>query len=357
MFSAHTRGLCLGMLARRSFGSLEAHNIPSGRSAKLGCSMADFDAFFRDLGLDPHVAASCDVDTVRKKFRLTLRNVELRRIQMLTHEMERFEQWYVDRPQPFSAWPRGNAAHTGTSSRRSAGYAKSVPSPASPPPRAPGTVGGGRAPGSTPRTLPKARTTLRPPGTAGGATAPGSAPRPRGPAAAAKPAAAPRSPDPAAADPAAASSAARPRAPRSPDTAAADPAAARSAPNPRAGPAPRAKSKSDHQASESPPASSTPSERSPTSFSDESANDAPCSNEPHCKNWNKRHGDLTEERKLEYKFLYAASAGCVQCMQYYASLPDFKVDCESSQMNARQWAEDADQLSPQVEDLLRRLGL
>lgn len=354
MFSAHTRGLCLGMVARRSFGSLEAHNIPSGRSAKLGCSMADFADFFRDLGLDPHVAASHDVDTVRKKFRLTLRDAELRRIQMLTHEMERFEQWHAARPQPFSAFPRGDPAHTGTSSRRSAGYAKSVPSPASPPPRAPGTVGGGRASGSTPQTLPKARTTLRPPGTAGGATAPGSAPRPRGPAAAAKPAAAPRSPDPAAADPAVA---ARPRAPRSPDTAAADPAAARSAPGPRAGPAPRAKSESDHQASESPPASSTPSERSPTSFSNESANDAPCSNEPHCKNWNKRHGDLTEERKLEYKFLYAASAGCVQCMQYYASLPDFNVRCESSEMNARQWAEDADQLSPQVEDLLRRLGL
>ena len=209
------------MVARRSFGSLEAHNIPSGRSAKLGCSMADFADFFRDLGLDPHVAASHDVDTVRKKFRLTLRDAELRRIQMLTHEMERFEQWHAARPQPFSAWPRGNAAHTGTSSRRSAGYAKSVPSPASPPPRAPGTVGGGRASGSTPQTLPKARTTLRPPGTAGGATAPGSppapgsAPRPRGPAATAKPAAAPRSPDPAAADPAAARSAARPRAPRS----------------------------------------------------------------------------------------------------------------------------------------------
>ena len=170
------------------------------------------------------------------------------------------------------------------------------------------------------------------------------------PASRAEPSSAPR--------PRAFTAAARPTAPpQSPDAAGGDPAAASSAPGPRAGLAPRAKWKSDRQAPESPPASSTPSERSQTSFPDESADDAPCSDEPHCKNWKKRHGHLAEERQLEYKFLYAASAGCVQCMQCYASLPDFNVDCESTEMNAREWAEEADQLSPQMEGLLRRLGL
>ena len=159
------------MVVRRSFGSFEAHNFPSRRRLAKAryCSMADFDDFFRDLGLDAHIAASWEVDTVRKKYRVTLRDAGLQRIQMLTREMDRFERWCAARPPPFSAWPRGNAADAGTCSRGSAGYAKSVPSPASPPPRAPGTVGGGRAPGSTPRPLPKPRTTPRPPGTAGGA--------------------------------------------------------------------------------------------------------------------------------------------------------------------------------------------
>ncbi|CAE7452170.1 unnamed protein product, partial [Symbiodinium sp. CCMP2592] len=48
-----------------------------------------------------------------------------------------------------------------------------------------------------------------------------------------------------------------------------------------------------------------------------------CPDAPHCLGFERKHDKLTAERKAQYKFLYAASEGCVRCMQHYAGLPNF----------------------------------
>ena len=96
------------------------------------------------------------------------------------------------------------------------------------------------------------------------------------------------------------------------------------------------------------------------SSTDQSGNATTCPScplAPHCKNWARRHGQLGEARAQEYKFLYAASAGCLRCMQYYARLPNFDLQCRSSGQNARGWAAQAQQLTPAMEEFLQRAGL
>lgn len=71
--------------------------------------------------------------------------------------------------------------------------------------------------------------------------------------------------------------------------------------------------------------------------------DAPHGDYEQNHGWNakkkkKRGRELTEEREMEYKFLYAAEAHCLQCLQYYASQPGFDLSCTSSGKGAREWA-------------------
>ena len=69
----------------------------------------------------------------------------------------------------------------------------------------------------------------------------------------------------------------------------------------------------------------------------------PCDAAPHCADFEQKHGS-TKKRKVdpsrreEYKYLYAAQAHCLQCLEYYGALSDFDLECRSSGMNARQWA-------------------
>ena len=69
----------------------------------------------------------------------------------------------------------------------------------------------------------------------------------------------------------------------------------------------------------------------------------PCDAAPHCADFEQKHGS-TKKRKVdpsrreEYKYLYAAQAHCLQCLEYYGALSDFDLDCKSSGMNARHWA-------------------
>ena len=84
---------------------------------------------------------------------------------------------------------------------------------------------------------------------------------------------------------------------------------------------------------------------------------SPCAQQPHCRHREGKRRRLDSKRDLEYLFLHAASAGCVRCMRYYARDPDLDVRCESSGMNARGWAAQADQLTSEMEDFLQRLQL
>lgn len=84
---------------------------------------------------------------------------------------------------------------------------------------------------------------------------------------------------------------------------------------------------------------------------------SPCAQQPHCWRWERKRRRLDSKRSQEYLFLYAASAGCVRCMHYYARDPDLDVRCESSGMNARGWAAQADQLTSEMEEFLQHLKL
>ena len=106
-----------------------------------------------------------------------------------------------------------------------------------------------------------------------------------------------------------------------------------------------------------PPSSSTDHGGNAHPSSASSTDPFSCPSAPHCKGWERKHAGLDEVRSLEYKFLYAASAGCLQCMRYYAGLPNFDVRCVSSQMNARGWAAQANVLTQEMDDFLRHLGL
>ena len=53
----------------------------------------------------------------------------------------------------------------------------------------------------------------------------------------------------------------------------------------------------------------------------------------------KRKKTITENKRMECKFLFAAEAHCLKCLKYYAAQPDFDVNCESCGKGARGWAE------------------
>ena len=89
---------------------------------------------------------------------------------------------------------------------------------------------------------------------------------------------------------------------------------------------------------------------SPSDEDSDSEDPTPCRDAPHCKDfdekyplelviWKKRKKTITEDRRMEYKFLFAAEAHCLRCLKYYAAQPDFDVNCESCGKNARDWAD------------------
>lgn len=77
----------------------------------------------------------------------------------------------------------------------------------------------------------------------------------------------------------------------------------------------------------------------------------PCRHAPHCDDFDRRYvvgtcvGGKRRKREVapwkqtEYKFLFAAEAHCLQCMQFYAAQPGFDLHCRSCDLNAREWAE------------------
>ena len=91
----------------------------------------------------------------------------------------------------------------------------------------------------------------------------------------------------------------------------------------------------------------------PLSPSDEDSDPedpTPCRNAPHCKDFDehyplghvtgrRRKKTITEDKRIEYKFLFAAEAHCLKCLKYYAAQPGFDVNCESCGKNARDWAD------------------
>ena len=80
--------------------------------------------------------------------------------------------------------------------------------------------------------------------------------------------------------------------------------------------------------------------------------------QPHCSQWEAKHGRLGQARAMEYRFLYAASAGCATCVRFYAAVPGFNPRCVSTGLNARGWAsQGGGQLSEEMDRLLRELGL
>ena len=90
----------------------------------------------------------------------------------------------------------------------------------------------------------------------------------------------------------------------------------------------------------------------PSTSDEESVSEGPtlCRDAPHCDDFDehyplghgiakKRKKAITEERRMEYKFLFAAEAHCLRCLNYYAAQPDFDVNCQSCGKNARGWAD------------------
>ena len=89
---------------------------------------------------------------------------------------------------------------------------------------------------------------------------------------------------------------------------------------------------------------------SPSDEDSDSEGPTLCRDAPHCNDFDenyplghgiskKRKKTITEERRMEYKFLFAAEAHCLRCLKYYAAQPDFDVNCESCGKNARGWAD------------------
>lgn len=84
----------------------------------------------------------------------------------------------------------------------------------------------------------------------------------------------------------------------------------------------------------------------------------PCAEQPHCEDWSRKRSKLSTRKALEYKFLYAASAGCATCMRFYSGKPGFNVHCVSTRMNARGWASwKGKRIPDDVEALLQTLSL
>ena len=65
---------------------------------------------------------------------------------------------------------------------------------------------------------------------------------------------------------------------------------------------------------------------------------SPCPENAHCPKFSKRHAGVSEARKREYLFLYAAHARCLTCLEFLASQSDFNVACKSAGKSAREWA-------------------
>ena len=65
---------------------------------------------------------------------------------------------------------------------------------------------------------------------------------------------------------------------------------------------------------------------------------SPCPENAHCPKFSKRHAGVSEARKREYLFLYAAHARWLTCLEFLASQSDFNVACKSAGKSAREWA-------------------
>eukprot|EP00435_Cladocopium_sp_Y103_P033113 s392_g8.t1 len=93
---------------------------------------------------------------------------------------------------------------------------------------------------------------------------------------------------------------------------------------------------------------------------------APCDEAPHCPKFSRRHAKMQKNdpaRNEEYKFLYAAQAQCLQCLEYYTTVPNFNLQCQSKEKNARQWAQADEEeeltrtIAPEIEEWLSRVHL
>ena len=93
---------------------------------------------------------------------------------------------------------------------------------------------------------------------------------------------------------------------------------------------------------------------------------APCDEAPHCPKFFRRHAKKQKNdpaRNEEYKFLYAAQAQCLQCLEYYTTVPNFNLHCQSKEKNARQWAQADEEeeltrtIGPEIEEWLSRVHL
>lgn len=98
---------------------------------------------------------------------------------------------------------------------------------------------------------------------------------------------------------------------------------------------------------------------------------SPCARQPHCATWEAEYESMTRknkkrkraeeaslEKKIEYLYLFAAQARCVECMKHYLNTQLISANCESSGLNARGWALQSNApIDKDLEDLLRHLGL
>ena len=97
----------------------------------------------------------------------------------------------------------------------------------------------------------------------------------------------------------------------------------------------------------------------------------PCCHAPHCDDFDRRYfvgrsfgakkrkREMTKRKQMQYKFLFAAEAHCLQCLKFYAAQPGFDLHCRSCDVNARDWAESKQghRMSEELDEWLGDHGL